>query len=79
MDILGGSGCNADLAHSRKIEVKSTWGTREYISTYDLEYVTDKSGKKIHQVDNSPTVEQLAEVCTGPTEAAAPKLVKRKR
>lgn len=79
VDILGGSGCNPEAIFSRRIEVKSTWGTREYISTYDLEYVTDKSGKKIHQIDNNPTVERLAEVCTGPTEAAAPpKKVKRK-
>jgi hypothetical protein len=47
--VIGGSGCNPDPAWGRRIEVKEPDGLIEEISSYDLDYVIDEDGKKIHQ------------------------------
>src|SRR5208283_3487733 len=59
--VIGGSGCIPDIAYSRNLECKLPDGTIEWISSYDLEYVIDETGKKINHIEEGAVDCYLAE------------------
>ena len=68
--LVSGQGCAPDdeivrnsphFGHGRDIEVKLSDGTRDTISSYDLAYVIDNSGKKIKPTEPNVTEVTIAE------------------
>jgi len=49
--VIQGSGCNPEMAYGRNIECRTGSNTHETISSYDLEYVIDEGGKKLHHIE----------------------------
>lgn len=80
--IVQGSGCIPEMAYGRNIECRTGPNTHEILSSYDLDYVIDEGGKKIHHIESDSTDYMIAgSIDKAPTLPPIPEkyLAKRKK